>query len=91
MPVDPPWFRDKEWEISFAPGFGKGRIPHIAIIQYLFVMPKSNVPPRPDDPSYNHQFATVNGIRMHYVDVGPRDGLILVLVHGGPTCGMDGG
>ncbi|ETV78869.1 hypothetical protein H257_07682 [Aphanomyces astaci] len=67
-------------------------------------MPKSNVPPRPDDPSYNHQFATVNGIRMHYVDVGPRgmsppspiahrpvDGLILVLVHGGPTCGMDGG
>ncbi|KAF0700853.1 Aste57867_8652 [Aphanomyces stellatus] len=39
---------------------------------------------RPDDPSYNHQYAHINGIRMHFIDVGPRDGLPLVLVHGFP-------
>ncbi|KAF0719290.1 Aste57867_1138 [Aphanomyces stellatus] len=40
--------------------------------------------PRPDDPSYNHQYAQINGIRMHFIDVGPRDGVPLVLVHGWP-------
>ncbi|KAF0719289.1 Aste57867_1137 [Aphanomyces stellatus] len=46
-------------------------------------MPQSPPPP-PEDPSYNHQYAQLNGIRMHYIDVGPRDGVPLVLVHGFP-------
>ncbi|KAF0719288.1 Aste57867_1136 [Aphanomyces stellatus] len=40
--------------------------------------------PLPEDPSYNHQYAQINGIRMHFIDVGPRDGVPLVLVHGFP-------
>ncbi|CAK4083597.1 unnamed protein product [Aphanomyces euteiches] len=43
----------------------------------------ATIPP-PEDASWNHQYAQINGIRMHYVDVGPRDGLPLVLVHGFP-------
>ncbi|CAK4698890.1 hypothetical protein LEN26_020737 [Aphanomyces euteiches] len=41
-------------------------------------------PPPPEDPSYNHQYAYVNGIRMHFIDVGPRDAVPVVLVHGFP-------
>ncbi|ETV93124.1 hypothetical protein, variant [Aphanomyces invadans] len=44
----------------------------------------STIPPRADDPAYNHEYATVNGIRMHYIDVDPRDGVPVVLVHGWP-------
>ncbi|KAH9105932.1 hypothetical protein LEN26_007331 [Aphanomyces euteiches] len=40
--------------------------------------------PPPEDPSYNHRFAYVNGVRLHYIDVGPRDALPIVLVHGFP-------
>ncbi len=37
----------------------------------------------PDDPGqFNHQFAQVNGIKMHYVDEG--DGPAIVLLHGFP-------
>ncbi|PKH06008.1 alpha/beta fold hydrolase [Moritella sp. Urea-trap-13] len=37
----------------------------------------------PDDPSqFNHQFAQVNGIKMHYVDEG--EGPAIVLLHGFP-------
>ncbi|KAG9399466.1 hypothetical protein AC1031_011860 [Aphanomyces cochlioides] len=43
----------------------------------------TTIPP-PEDASYNHQYAQINGIRIHYVDVGPRDALPLVLVHGFP-------
>ncbi|KAI9144600.1 Alpha/Beta hydrolase protein [Paraphysoderma sedebokerense] len=40
----------------------------------------------PTDPnSYNHRFAAVNGIRLHYVDEGdPEASTVLVLVHGFP-------
>lgn len=31
------------------------------------------------------QFVEVNGVRMHYVDVGPRDGEVVLLLHGIPT------
>lgn len=35
--------------------------------------------------TYEHQFAQVqDDVQMHYVDVGPRDGTPLVLVHGWP-------
>ncbi|KAJ3160713.1 hypothetical protein HK101_000880 [Irineochytrium annulatum] len=34
--------------------------------------------------SFNHRFAKVNGIRLHFVDEGPKDGTLLVLVHGFP-------
>ncbi|KAF0719287.1 Aste57867_1135 [Aphanomyces stellatus] len=46
--------------------------------------PTAPPPPPPEDPSYNHQYAQLNGIHMHYIDVGPRDGVALVLVHGFP-------
>ncbi|OZJ02659.1 hypothetical protein BZG36_04774 [Bifiguratus adelaidae] len=34
--------------------------------------------------SFNHQSANVNGIRLHYVDEGPKDGEPLLLIHGFP-------
>jgi soluble epoxide hydrolase/lipid-phosphate phosphatase len=37
------------------------------------------------DPStYNHQYATINGIRMHYVDENPLSNNPLLLIHGWP-------
>ena len=38
----------------------------------------------PDYPFESH-FADVGGCRMHYVDEGPRDGPVVVMVHGNPT------
>ncbi|CAK4083175.1 unnamed protein product [Aphanomyces euteiches] len=46
-------------------------------------MTAATLPP-PQDASYNHQCAQINGIRMHFIDVGPRDAIPLVLVHGFP-------
>ncbi|KAK9718182.1 hypothetical protein K7432_005668 [Basidiobolus ranarum] len=34
--------------------------------------------------TYNHRYDTINGIRYHYVDEGPKDGLTVVLLHGFP-------
>ncbi|OQR87249.1 epoxide hydrolase [Achlya hypogyna] len=39
---------------------------------------------RPADPTHRHAFAQLNGVRLHYVDVGPRDGTPVVLLHGWP-------
>ncbi|OQS05628.1 epoxide hydrolase [Thraustotheca clavata] len=33
---------------------------------------------------FPHYFVRLNGIRLHYVDVGPRDALPIVLLHGWP-------
>jgi epoxide hydrolase 4 len=38
---------------------------------------------RPDD--FDHRYATINGIRMHYVQAGTGDQLV-VLLHGFPEC-----
>ncbi|TPX35349.1 hypothetical protein SmJEL517_g02269 [Synchytrium microbalum] len=39
----------------------------------------------PQDPeSFNHKWAYINGIRMHYVEEGPADGPLIVLSHGYP-------
>ncbi|EQC37373.1 hypothetical protein SDRG_05590 [Saprolegnia diclina VS20] len=38
----------------------------------------------PFSPEYTHCYAELNGIRLHYVDVGPRDGVPVVLLHGWP-------
>jgi len=32
----------------------------------------------------SHEFAHVNGIRLHYIDAGPTDGPLVVLLHGFP-------
>ncbi|ORY06579.1 alpha/beta-hydrolase [Basidiobolus meristosporus CBS 931.73] len=37
-----------------------------------------------DPKSYNHRYDTINGIRYHYVDEGPKDGPVVVLLHGFP-------
>jgi haloalkane dehalogenase len=34
---------------------------------------------------YEPHYATVDGMRMHYVDEGPRDGEAILLLHGQPT------
>ncbi|KAI7866075.1 Alpha/Beta hydrolase protein [Spinellus fusiger] len=34
--------------------------------------------------SYNHQYCTVNGIRMHYIDENPSSNQALMLIHGWP-------
>jgi soluble epoxide hydrolase/lipid-phosphate phosphatase len=37
------------------------------------------------DPStYNHQYAQINGIRMHYVDENASSSKALLLIHGWP-------
>ncbi|KDO29499.1 hypothetical protein SPRG_06039 [Saprolegnia parasitica CBS 223.65] len=39
----------------------------------------------PYDPSYKHKYVNLkNGVRLHYVDVGPRDGIPMLLLHGWP-------
>ncbi|OQR84986.1 epoxide hydrolase [Achlya hypogyna] len=39
----------------------------------------------PNDPSYNHLYVNLEeGLRLHYVDVGPCDGIPLLLLHGWP-------
>ena len=37
------------------------------------------------DYPFESRFLTVDGHRMHYVDEGPRDGEVLLLLHGNPT------
>jgi hypothetical protein len=37
-----------------------------------------------DPATYNHQYATINGIRMHYVDENPTSKNALLLIHGWP-------
>lgn len=37
---------------------------------------------------YQSKFANVNGWRMHYVDEGPRDGQVVLLLHGNPAWGF---
>ena len=39
----------------------------------------------PDYPFTRHTFEVRPGIRMHYLDEGPRDGEVLVMVHGNPS------
>ncbi|KAK9728469.1 hypothetical protein K7432_001013, partial [Basidiobolus ranarum] len=34
--------------------------------------------------TYNHRYDDINGIKYHYVDEGPKDGPVVVLVHGFP-------
>ena len=41
----------------------------------------ANLPGYPFAPHY----ATVDGLRMHYVDEGPRDGAIVLMLHGEPS------
>ena len=36
------------------------------------------------DSKFNHQDIVVNGIRWHYVDEGPKDGTVVVFLHGLP-------
>lgn len=36
---------------------------------------------------YEPHFATVSGFRMHYADEGPRDGQVVLCLHGEPTWG----
>ena len=38
----------------------------------------------PDYP-FTSQYTEINGHRMHYIDEGPRDGEVIVFVHGNPT------
>ena len=35
--------------------------------------------------AFEPHYATVDGLRMHYVDEGPRDGEVVLLLHGQPT------
>lgn len=35
--------------------------------------------------SFEGNYAGINGLRMHYVDEGPKDGEIILLLHGQPT------
>ena len=41
----------------------------------------ANLPDFPFEPNY----AVVDGLRMHYVDEGPRDGPVVLMLHGQPT------
>lgn len=41
----------------------------------------TNLPDYPFQPNY----MTVDGLRMHYVDEGPRDGQVVLLLHGEPS------
>lgn len=38
-----------------------------------------------DDFDYAPNYATVDGLRMHYVDTGPRDGEVILMLHGQPS------
>ena len=38
----------------------------------------------PDYPFAPH-YATVDGLRIHFVDEGPRDGAVVLLLHGEPS------
>jgi haloalkane dehalogenase len=38
-----------------------------------------------DDYDYVPNYATVDGLRMHYVDTGPRDGEVILMLHGQPS------
>ena len=40
-----------------------------------------NLPDYPFQPHYVH----VDGLRMHYVDEGPRDGQVVLMLHGEPS------
>lgn len=35
--------------------------------------------------AFEPHYATVDGLRMHYVDEGPQDGEVILLLHGQPT------
>ena len=37
------------------------------------------------DYSFKENYVDVDGVRMHYVDEGPRDGDIVLLLHGEPS------
>src|SRR3546814_11558734 len=39
----------------------------------------------PNYPFASHHFAVRPGIAMHYLDEGPRDGEVLVMLHGNPS------
>ena len=41
-------------------------------------------------PGYAHppNYLSFEGLRLHYVDVGPRDGPVALLMHGMPTWGF---
>lgn len=41
-------------------------------------------------PDYDHRpnYLTFKGLRLHYVDIGPRDGPVALLMHGMPTWGF---
>ncbi|MDR1076323.1 MAG: alpha/beta fold hydrolase [Xanthomonadaceae bacterium] len=39
----------------------------------------------PDYPFTGHRFEVRPGIRMHYLDEGPRDGEVVVMIHGNPS------
>ena len=41
----------------------------------------ANLPSYPFPPHY----VTVDGLRIHYIDEGPRDGVVLLLLHGEPS------
>jgi hypothetical protein len=36
------------------------------------------------DSKFNHRDTAVNGIKLHYVDEGPRDGKVILFMHGLP-------
>lgn len=35
--------------------------------------------------NFNENYCDINGLKMHYVDAGPSDGKILLLLHGQPV------
>ena len=35
--------------------------------------------------NYEPHYVDINGLRMHYIDEGPRDGQVVLMLHGMPT------
>lgn len=35
--------------------------------------------------NYDPHYVVIDGLRMHYIDEGPRDGQVVLMLHGMPT------
>lgn len=55
------------------------------VIRDKYIIPFSlNMLDKYDPSTYNHQYADINGLRMHYIDENSNSPKALLLIHGWP-------